>query len=219
MPAMDNPDSPSASAPVTLDATEARVLTQKRFSTRTRFELGPSDFSYRLDTDDSSRTYRMEYADLSADRETLIERNSWYRNVGLLWIVIGLFSAVATYLDKQQLSAPIWLWLGIFCYGVYHFRVIRYQIIPAERCNVVIIDDASGIEVIRELQARRSRQLRQRYDYLAVDEHPEQQRNRIEWLAKQGVLDVNEVSARLLQLAAMASAHVLANEQRPEEDE
>lgn len=193
---------------------DVRVITQKRFSTRTRFELGESDFAYRLDNDGSSCTYRLEYVELSSDRETLVERNGWWRNVGLLWMLIGVFSAVVVYTGEHQLRLPIWLWLGIICYGVYQFRVIRYQIIPAERCNVVIIDDASGAEVIRELESRRATQLRQRFDYLAADEHPEHQRRRIEWLGKQGALDANEVSARLLQLDALAGAHALAAERR-----
>ncbi|MDP1697032.1 MAG: hypothetical protein Q8L45_04515 [Xanthomonadaceae bacterium] len=198
---------------------QSRVITQKRFSTRTRFELEESDFSYRLDTEGSSRTYRLEYAELSSDRETLVERNPWWRNVGLLWMLIGVASAAVTYSSKNTLSVPIWLWLGMICYAVYHFKVIRYQIIPAERCNVVIIDDATGAEVIRELESRRVEQLRQRFDYLAVDEHPEQQRRRIEWLGKQGALDVNEVSARLLQLNALAGASALAAERREQDDE
>src|SRR3546814_17766361 len=79
---------------------------------------------------------------------------------------------------------------------LFRSRVIRYRIIPAERCNVVIIDDATGAEVIRELESRRATQLRQRFDYLAADEHPEHQRRRIEWLGKQGALDVNEEIGR-----------------------
>ncbi len=208
-----------ASAPTTVESTESKVISQKRFSTRTRFEFGAAEFAYRLDTDGSSRTYRMEYAELSADRETLVERNSWWRNVGLLWMLLGVVSAVLTYTEQQTLRLTIWLWLGMICYAVYHFRVIRYRIIPADRCNVVIIDDASGAEVMRELETRRAQQLRQRFDYLVVDEHPDQQRNRIQWLGKQGALDAHEVSARLLQLEAMASAHALADEQRARDEE
>lgn len=210
-------DKPGRLPAAVLEGAEPRVITQKRFSTRTRFELGDGDFAYRLDTEGSSRTYRLEYAELSSDRETLVERNAWWRNVGLLWMLIGVVSAVIVYTGEHKLRLPIWLWLGMISYGVYYFKVIRYQIIPAERCNVVIIDDATGAEVIRELESRRAAQLRQRFDYLAADEHPEQQRRRIEWLGKQGALDANEVSARLLQLNAMAGAHALAAERREQD--
>ncbi len=183
-----------------------RVIEQKRFSSRTRFEFGRDEFGYTLHADGSTRSYRLEYADLSRDRETLVERSSWWRNVGVIWMALGAILAVAAYAESQTLRLPIWLWLGAACYAVYHFKVIRYRIIPAERCNVLIIDDARAQEIVEELERRRGVQLRARYDYLSAAEHPEQQRHRIRWLQVQGALDENEVSARMLQLQAMESA-------------
>lgn len=198
-------------------AVEARRFAQKRFSSRTRFELGADEFEYELVADGNARSYRLEYAELSTHREAMTDRNSWWRNVGLIWMGLGLFISVSAYAENGSLRLPIWLWLGLICYGVYQFRVVRYRIIPAERCNVLIIDDAQADAIVAELERRRAAQLRARYDYLTADEHPEQQRQRIEWLRKQGALDANEASARLLQLDAMRSAHSL--QLRAQDDE
>jgi len=203
----DNQVSTVVSAPS--DDPPPRTLIQKRFGNRTRFELRSEDFNYELVTEGSSRTFRMDYADLSADRETLTERNVWLRNVGLFWLALGGVLSAIRFVESQSLQTSIWLWLGLICLAAYQFRTVRYRIIPAERYNVLVIDDAQGAEIIGELEARRGRQLRARFDYLSPHEHPEQQRQRIHWLQKQGVLDANETSARLLQLQAMATAHVL----------
>lgn len=209
------PNAASGSTDPVIDPT---VFTQSRFSTRTRFEFGKEDFVYRLDAEGNSHTYRMEYTELSSDRETLTERNTWWRNVGILWMLIGVVSGVINYAEHHIVRVPIWLWLGIICYAVYHFRLIRYQIIPAERCKVVIIDDAAGARIIDALTSARARQLRQRYDYITTDEHPDQQRRRFQWLGKQGAMDANEVSARLLQIDAMVGANQLREASMDEDD-
>lgn len=193
------------------------VLEQKRFSTRTRFELGDEDFAYRLETGGSSRSCRIEYVELSADRETVIERDKWWRNVGILWVLIAVVSIALQSSGGQPVHIPIWLWLGLIAYVVYRFRVVRYQIIPSGRGNVVIIDDCSGARIIDLLLARRAKQLRKRYDYITFDEHPEQQRHRFQWLRQQGVLDDHEVSARLLQLDAILGAQRLRHDEHDED--
>ena len=200
-----------------LSAAPPVVLQQKRFSSRTRFELGEDGFRYELKTDDATRSFRLDYAELSTDRESLTERQTWWRNVGLIWIAIGLFIAVSAFIEDKTVRLPIWLWLGAACYAWYQIRVVRYQIIPAERCNVLVIEDGSAYKIIAELERRRTAQLRQRYDYLTPHEHPQQQRQRIQWLQRQGALDANEVSARMLQLEAMEAAYAQARQ--AEEDD
>lgn len=199
------------------EAPARKVIAQKRFSNATRFALGKDDFEYELRTEGSVRTYRLEYSELTSERESLVDRNPWWRNVGLIWMVLGALMAVAKFVDTQTVTLPVWLWLGAICYGVYHFRVIRFHIIPAERCSVLIIDNASGQEILRELESRRAAQLRARYDFISRSEHPDQQRSRFHWLGKQGVLDANELSARMLQLDAISSAYDQARDDRDDD--
>jgi hypothetical protein len=184
-----------------------REFTQKRFSTRTRFQLREDELRYELHTDNQSRTFTLSYAELSRDRETLTERNSWWRNVGVVWVLVGAFMAAADWMDSGALRVPIWVWLGAICLAVYQFRVTRFLIIPAERCNLLILDDAQRAAIVAALEARRAHQLRQRLDYISPNEHPEQQRQRMLWLQRQGVLDEHEISARMLQIDALVAAH------------
>ena len=204
---------PSASEPA-----KAPVLEQKRFANRTRFEFGEQSFVYSLHTENSSRSLSIEYADLSAERQTLTERNGWWRNLGLVWMLLGVVFSVLNYVDQQSLSVSVWLWVGMVCYGVYWLRTVRYLIIPAERQNVFIIQDNKAEAIVAELERRRVAQLKQRYDYVSMHEHPEQQRNRIEWLRRNNVLDEHEASSRLLQIDTMVGVQALQRDQ-PELDD
>lgn len=208
---------PVASPATGPDPEADRSIAQRRFSARTRFELRRDEFDYELSGGGTTRTFTLDYASLSRSRERLTDRNHWWRNVGLIWMALGGLLAVMHYVETQTLRVPIWIWLGAGCYAVYHFRVLRYRIIPAERCNVMIIEDGQADAIEAELGRRRARQLRERFDYITPNEHFEQQRNRIHWLQKQGVLDANEVSARLIQLQTLQSVH--AGARRAQEDD
>ena len=196
---------------------ESVVLNQARFSAKTKFELRAEDFTYTLNADGNTRTYQVEYAQLSRDRESLVDRNTWLRNVGLLWVALGGVVTAISFIEAESPRISIWLWIGLACLAWFRLRSIRYVIVPAERCNVLIIDDATGADVLRELEQRRVAVLRRRFDYLSPDEHPENQRNRIQWLRKQGVLDEHEASARLLQLDAI-SRNLVASRSPEESD-
>jgi hypothetical protein len=188
-------------------------MTQKRAGAKTFFDFGEDTLRYGLDDGSSSRTWTVEYAELSVEREHFVERSTWWRNVGALWVVIGAVSMAMSGSDAQELRLSIWLPLGVACLVVYARRIRAYIIVPSPRANVLVIDDAQAPDILAELDRRRAAQLRDRFDYLSPDESPEQQRHRVLWLQKQGSLDDHEVSARLLQIDLMAQNPAPSNRQ------
>jgi hypothetical protein len=179
---------------------------QKRAGAKTFFEFGEDSLRYGHDDGASASTWTIEYAELSAEREQFVERNTWWRNVGGIWVAVG---AVLTLLGGTTLQVggvSIWLPLGAACLAYYALRIRRYVVVPSPRANVLVIDDASAPAILAELDRRRAAQLRERFDYLSPEESPEQQRHRVLWLQRQGSLDDHEVSARLLQIDLMAQS-------------
>jgi hypothetical protein len=189
--------------PPTSDATR---ITQSRAGARTFFEFGDEALRYGLDDGSLSRTWTIEYAELSVDRERFVERNTWWRNVGMIWVALGLVLTAMDWATTQVFGVSIWLPLGAACLAWYALRIRRYVVVPSPRANVLVIDDAGAPEILAELDRRRAAQLRDRFDYLSPDESPEQQRHRVLWLQRQGSLDDHEVSARLLQIDLMAQS-------------
>ena len=190
------PDDAPAEVPLRLE--------QKRFGTRTFFEFGEEAVRYGLDDGGSARTWSVEYAEISPEREHFVERHPWWRNVGALWVLVGL---VLMGIDISRGEAPvasIWLLLGLGCLGYYALRIRRYIVLPTPRSNLLVLEGEGSEAVIAEIDRRRAAQLRERFDYLSDEESPEQQRHRVLWLRKHGSLDDHEVSARLLQIDLMA---------------
>lgn len=183
---------------------EVARLTQKGAGAKTFFEFGDESLRYGLDDGNASRTWTIEYAELSVEREHFVERNTWWRNVGAIWLVLGVVLTAMDWSNTSLLGVSIWLPLGAACLGWYALRIRRYVVVPSPRANVLVIDDASAPGILAEIDRRRAAQLRDRFDYLSPDESPEQQRHRVLWLQRQGSLDDHEVSARLLQIDLMA---------------
>lgn len=197
---MNTPLVPQPEAP----KPETSRLSQKRAGASTFFEFGEDSLRYGLDDGHSARTWTLEYADLSVEREHFVERSVWWRNVGAIWVGLGLVLTAMDWASTQVLGLSIWLPLGAACLVWYALRIRRYVVVPTPRVNVLVIDDATAPPILAELDRRRAAQLRERFDYLSPDESPEQQRHRVLWLQRQGSLDDHEVSARLLQIDLMA---------------
>lgn len=189
-----------------LPKSDTTRLTQKRAGAKTFFEFGEESLRYGLDDGNASRTWTIEYAELAVEREHFVERNTSWRNVGVIWMVVGLVLTSMDWSNMKVLGISIWLPLGAACLGWYALRIRRYIVVPSPRVNVLVVDDASSAAILAEIDRRRAAQLRDRFDYLSPDESPEQQRHRVLWLQRQGSLDDHEVSARLLQIDLMAQS-------------
>lgn len=181
-------------------------IVQKRFGARAFFEFGEDSLRWGLDDGGSARTWTIEYAELAQEREQLVERHTWWRNLGLVWVAVGLLAMGLDASQGEGLRWSIWLPLGAASLVAYAVRIRRYTVVPGSRCNVMVLEGRGHAEVLAEIDRRRAAQLRDRFDYLSPDESPEQNRHRVLWLQRQGSLDDHEVSARLLQIDLMAHA-------------
>src|SRR3546814_16752851 len=64
-------------------------IRQKKNSNKIRFVFGEEALDYSLEDSSGSRSYSVPYTDISRDRQTLVERNQWLGNVGMLWLLLG----------------------------------------------------------------------------------------------------------------------------------
>lgn len=178
-------------------------IAQKKLSNRVRYVFGEDELEYHLQDSSGSRSFSVAYAAIGRDRQTLVERNQWLRNVGLLWIVLGVVMTGLSLSGDQGLKISFWLWIGLGCYAAYHVFSTRYTILPTEVGNLLVIDDADGQRILDEIAKRRADYLRREYDFMPESDSPEQHRNRFKWLRREGVLSEEELQQRLAIIDAM----------------
>lgn len=175
-------------------------IKQSRNSNRIRYQFGEDELNYSLEDSSGSRSFSVQYTDISRDRQTLEERNQWLRNAGLLWIALGGVLTAMSYFGEGPFRASFWLWIGLGCYAVYWFRRTKFTILPTDKGNLLVIDNDDGPRLIQEIESRRAAQFLREYDFMDADETPEQQRKRFKWLHSEGALSDEEFQRRVAMI-------------------
>lgn len=176
---------------------------QRKNSNRVRFVFHDDALDYSIEDGSGSRTFSVEYQQISRDRQTLVERNQWLRNAGLLWLLLGTGLTAYSLATPDGLKVSVWLLVGAACYAFYRLRSTPFVLVPTEKGNLCVIDDADGARILDEIARRRAEFLRREYDFVPDDETSEQQRRRFNWLHREGVLSDEELQERLARAGAM----------------
>jgi len=195
-------------------------IKQKTQSYRTEYAFEESGLRYAWKDSSGSRSFSVGYGEISNDRQTLMERNAWLRNVGWLWVILGVVVTGLRYTENYSLVPSIWLLLGIGCLVAYRVRSVEFVIVPSEKGNLLVIKDKDGERILREIESRRTGYFREEYDFFPESEDPEQLRRRFKWLHAEGVLTDEELAARLDRVDSIDPAvklvkQVLASHQPP----
>ena len=98
--------------------------------------------------------------------------------------------------------------VGAACYAAYRYRTTRFTIVPTDKGNLCVIDDADGQRILAEIESRRAQQYRSEYDFMPEGDSPEQLRGRFKWLHKEGVLSDDELRQRMVTVDALDPARV-----------
>ena len=187
-------------------------ISQKRFSATTRYVFHADRVDYAWKDSSTSRSFSVPYTDITRDRQTLTERNTWFRNVGILWLLIGGIELAMSWSAATSPKGGLWLALGAACCAIYHFRVTGYIILPSDKGNLLVIDDEDGKQIVSEIESRRANQFRTEYDFFPEDDSPQQLRNRFTWLHREGALSDEELQERLGRIEETEAGTATADE-------
>ena len=168
---------------------------QRHGATRLRYRLDTDSVEYRVEDSSGSRTFNVAYTELSRDRQELLERNEWFRNAGMLWMLIGVvFTALSFGGERPAIS--LWFWIGLLCYLIFRLRTTHYTIIPSDKGNLLVIHNSDHDRIVNELETRRADQFRREYDFVPDGDEPDNYRKRLDWLKREGALSDEDVEKR-----------------------
>lgn len=177
-------------------------IKQKRLSHHTDYVFEDEGLRYAWRHPSGSRSFTVAYPEISRERQTLVERNAWLRNAGWFWLALGAVLTGVRFMGGHDLVPSIWLPIGIACLLAYRWRTIGFTVVPTGQGNLLVIQDANGERILREIETRRAGRLRREYDFFPEGEDAEQLRRRFRWLHAEGVLSEEELAQRLHKIDA-----------------
>jgi hypothetical protein len=171
---------------------------QKKKSNKHTFTLHDDYFSFSYEDKSGSGEVDINYADFPQKSSVLIEQNEWLRNVGYLWIVLGVFQlGYAIYTQAPLSGKGGWILVGTACVIWAYFSKVKYTVFRADRGNIFVIQDKNHDEIIRELNTRKKSQLLQWYGEINPENDLKSEIQKYKWLAEQGVITKEESEQKM----------------------
>lgn len=176
-------------------------IEQRKFSTKTTFNFEDDGITYEVRDGSGATAFRTDYEDISFETSYFEERNVWFRNVGYLWLAIGVVATGFRFQEGKP-TLSIWIILGIGFVGWYYLRRIGYTIFDAPKGRILIIRDGKHDQIVQTIVERRRACLRNRY--AAVDPHnsPEAEARRFAWLHEHEIISDDEHADALKKISS-----------------
>lgn len=174
-------------------------LKQRHFADSVEVELGDEEFGYTIKTSGSKKRFSVDY--MRFDPEVIEETeqaNTWWRNAGVAWVVIGVFVTALRYADGNGVRLSFWLYLGVICLAIYRLGRTSFTSHAIEGGGrILLINDRRAPSILEELTARRRTRLAEVYGEIDFDEDPEREVAKFKWLESEGALSSEDVAAKI----------------------
>ncbi|MBN3495445.1 hypothetical protein [Vibrio neptunius] len=173
-------------------------VVQKKGKIKYTFSFEQDKLNYAYEESTEKGDIDLYYGDLSKKSSEFIEQNEWLRNVGLLWIVIGVFQSVYGSITRESLYIDLmWILIGAACLAWSVISKVTYTIYKTDNARLHIIHDKQHDAIVNELMSRRKAQLLAWYADVNVDNDLTNEINKFKWLAEQEVLTEEESKQKI----------------------
>lgn len=179
-------------------------LKQRHFADSVEFEFGDDEFDYTIKSSGSKKRFSVDYMRFDPEViEEIEQANTWWRNAGVAWVVIGVFLTGLRYANGGELSLSFWLYLGIVCLAVYRLGRTSFLSHAIEGGGrILLIKDGRAPAILEELTERRRTRLAKVFGEVDPDEDPEVEVAKLKWLEGQGALSSEDVAAKISEIRA-----------------
>ena len=171
-------------------------LHQKKFSSKTDFLFKDEAVEYTLTDKSGSWSTTISYLGVQGSTiSTVVGRNEWYRNVGYLWIILGIaFPLVG------NLSGVIFVFLGAGCLAYYYFVCVSYTVLQSDKGSILIINDSKQQEIINLLNEGKKRVILRQFGEINYSSSLEEEKEKYRHLREQNFVSTEEFNAFLVTM-------------------
>ncbi len=173
---------------------------QKKRGVKQVFTLRDDHFNFAYEDKSGSGDFDLNYVDFPIKSSVSIEQNEWLRNVGLLWIALGVAQIGWAVFNELSLSGKgFWLMVGMACVLWAHFSKTRYSVFRTEHGNVLVMQDKHHQQIVETLHQRRKAQLLDWYGDVNPENELENEIRKFQWLVEQNVMSKEESEQKIAQ--------------------
>lgn len=145
----------------------------------------------------------VRYESIPEKTSIQIERNEWIRNVGYLWLAIGILQvSFAVLSDRPLTGTGFWVLVGTACLLWYRFRQIQFTVLQSDQGAILVINDNQHDQILGELKSRRIRRLREAYGEVDFSNDVRHELEKFRWLERTGALSRDEAAAKIAEIEA-----------------
>jgi hypothetical protein len=173
-------------------------LTQKHFSTHIEMNFGERELAYKIRDNSGEREMAVDYGRIPKQGRKVFDRNTWLRNVGIMWCLLGVGLIVFGVVEGRPATAgAFWLFVGVGCLVAFRVTGADYTVFDTQDGAIFILQSAGHDQVLSEIDARRKAVLQKWFHELDFGEDEGARRQTIDFMRKQGAFTPAEADAIL----------------------
>ncbi|MEZ5894648.1 MAG: hypothetical protein R3C58_16075, partial [Parvularculaceae bacterium] len=187
----------------------------KRMATHTWFTFEERELKHRVRDNSGEINFSVEYAQIPANRRIVFNRNNWLRNVGLIWVAIGVLNIMLRLTGVFSLGSGVWLLIGLGCLAFYRLTWSEYTVLDTREGPIWIIKDKQHDAILAAIDEKRKAQLLAWYHGLDFGDDPHAEVQTIEWLVKQEAMSKDEGEKRIADIRRQNAILVAHKDDEP----
>lgn len=164
---------------------------QESWSNSLEFDFQPDELKYSAKLGNTKTTTEIPYTAISRDKWELHEKKTGFRNVGAVWIVIGILFELPTII-RGEFSFPIWFTLGALTLIFYFLVQTEFIVIESERGRIFVIKDEKQETIQKLIFKKRSEALKKIYGQIDYTSESEMEKRKFDILLKEEVITFEE---------------------------
>ena len=172
------------------EAANGEAFIQQKYSKKFIFQFTDDSILYTAKTNTAESTDEIEYSTISANIWEYIEKNEWFRNVGFIWLGIGVWFEVLP-LTRGEGGLPFWSVLGVICLGIYFFHQIKFTVVEGSD-KILVVQDEQHDKILEVIFSKRNEYVLDKYGEIDFDNHPDDEMSRFKAMKKEKVITDEE---------------------------
>lgn len=184
------------------------TITQKKASNKITFQFEEDCFQYTLEDKSAKISFSVDYDTFPVKHHTQEERQAYFRNVGVVWLVIAAFDMASRMLGSApSFKFSILLFPGIAFLIYYRLSITPFLVFDSPCGRVFVIANKQAESILKEIHTRRIAQIRSRYARLIDASQPERESARFEALLRENIITQDEFDDLMIDLRLGISAN------------